>query len=238
MTNLLIIDLETTGLDPKHHRPIELGAIFYSVKHHCTLHQLSTLFPVDQNPAQAVNRIAVDASFAALEQCETLIAVFKKWLVQADYVVAHNAAFDKQWFGQRFLPAITKPWLCTYEDFIWPENPRPTNLVATALNHGVGVSHAHRALTDCQLIAALFDRVEYHRPGQLEALVKQAIARSTEPRVYVIAEVSKQDKDLAKNRGFRWNQYIEHKWVKKLRQSDFEREQPNYPFKVTVQAIA
>ncbi|MGB0563077.1 MAG: 3'-5' exonuclease [Spirulinaceae cyanobacterium] len=237
MTNLLIVDLETTGLDPKQHRPIELGAVFYSVKYACTIHQLSTLFPVDQNPAQTVNHIPVDASFAALEQCQTLLGIFELWVEQADYLVAHNAAFDRQWFGKTLLPKITKPWLCTYEDFIWPENARPSNLITTALNHGIGVNQAHRALSDCQLIAALFDRVEYHRSGQLAELVEQAIARSTEPRVYVIAEVSRADKDLAKQRGFRWCQYVDKKWAKKMRRSDFEREKAKYPFKVMVQPV-
>lgn len=238
MTNLLIIDLETTGLDPTQHRPIELGAVFYSVQHHCVLHQLSTLFPADKNPAQTVNKISVDASFAALDQCDAAIALFSRWVEKADYLVAHNVAFDRQWFGQRFLPAIAKPWLCTYRDFVWPENPRPTNLVATALNHGIGVSHAHRALTDCQLIAALFDRVEYHRPGYLRVLVEQAIARSQEPQIYVIANITKAEKELAKSRGFRWCHYLDQKWVKKMRRSDLEREKAGYPFRVMVQAIA
>ena len=176
MTRLLIVDLETTGLDPQQHHPIELGAVFYSVESACVLHQLSTLLPVTENPAQAVNHIPVGASIAAGSHYQGLIALFQQWVEQTDYLVAHNAAFDRQWFGQGILPAIAQPWLCTYEDFLWPENSRPSNLVTTALNHGIGISQAHRALTDCQLIAALFDRVERHQPGQLAQLVEQAIA--------------------------------------------------------------
>ncbi|MEM8637911.1 MAG: 3'-5' exonuclease [Cyanobacteria bacterium P01_G01_bin.54] len=238
MTNLLIVDLETTGLDPQRHQPIELGAIFYSVEHACTLQQLSTLFPAGQNPAQAVNHISADASCEVLDDCLEMVNLFQQWVERADYLVAHNAAFDRQWFGQKPLPAIAKPWLCTYEDFLWPENPKPSNLITTALNHGIGVSQAHRALTDCQLIATLFDRVEYHQPGQLAQLVEQAIARSTELQVYVIAQVSKAEKDLAKQRGFRWERYLSKKWAKKMRLSDLEQEKADYPFKVQVQEIS
>jgi len=127
------------------------------------------------------------------------------------------------------LPALTKPWLCTYDDFRWPKNKKPRNLGQTALNHGIGVNQAHRALTDCQLIAALFDRVD-----NFEAMLEDAIARSQEPFVYAIAEVSRFRKNQAKSRGFRWNRYIEQKWVKRIRPSELEQEQREYPFKITV----
>ena len=123
-----------------------------------------------ENPAPAINRISPEASCAIFDTSE-IIAIFNQWVEWADYVVAHNAAFDKQWFGQAKLPSIDKPWLCTYDDFIWDKNPKPTSLINTLLNYGMGVRHAHCALTDCQLIAALFDRVA-ETPGQFEAILE------------------------------------------------------------------
>mgnify|MGYP005844401257 CR=1 FL=1 len=227
---LLILDLETTGLDPESDRVIELGAILYSVNHRCALQQLSTLFPVTDNTAEHINRIPAAASQLCISPfLGALIAIFRDWERQADYLVAHNAKFDKQWFGQGVLPVISKPWLCTYDDFRWPKNDKPVNLVQTALNHGIGVNQAHRALTDCQLISALFDRVD-----NFEAVLEDAIARSQEPFVYAIAEVSRFRKNQAKSRGFRWNRYIEQKWVKRIRPSELEQEQRKYPFKIEV----
>lgn len=239
MTNLLIVDLETTGLEPSKDKVVELGGILYSVKHHCVLQQVSTLFPVKENPAQSVNRIPVGASQAIGEkEHKAATEFFYNLLDRSDYIVAHNADFDRQWLtkSERFK-GYNKPWLCTLEDFLWPENPKPTNLVATALNHGIGVSCTHRALTDCQLIAALFDRIEYHQPGKLKELVAQAIERSTEPKIYVIAHVVVEQNDLAKDRGFRWNKYIERKWVKLMRQREYEAEKGEYPFPTTVQKM-
>jgi DNA polymerase III subunit epsilon len=59
--------------------------------------------------------------------------------------------------------------------------------VSLALSHGIGVSSAHRALTDCSLIAALFDRME-----KLEAMIEEA----KRPKALFQAQVSFKDKDL------------------------------------------
>jgi DNA polymerase-3 subunit epsilon len=227
---VLILDLETTGFDPNCDRVIELGAILYSIPHRCTLQQLSTLFPVQANPVESVNHIPAAAAQSVTDaDAYRVVGQFQQWLHRVDYVVAHNASFDKQWFGQGVLPTINKPWLCTYDDFRWPKNDKPRNLVQTALNHGIGVNQAHRALTDCQLIATLFDRVD-----NFEALLGDAIARSQEPFVYAIAQIPRFRKDEAKSRGFRWNQYIEKKWVKRIRRSDLILEQAEYPFHIDV----
>jgi DNA polymerase-3 subunit epsilon len=84
------------------------------------------------------------------------------------------------------------------------------------------------------LIAALFDRVE-----NFEALLLQAIARSQEPKVYVVAQVNYEDRHLAKAKGFRWNQPVQKQWAKKIRESDFREEiaAELLPFEVTILPI-
>jgi DNA polymerase III subunit epsilon len=88
-------------------------------------------------------------------------------------------------------------WLCTLEDFTFPQQTRQgENLVSLALNHGIGVSSAHRALTDCQLIVALFDRMD-----DLEGMINKA----DRPKALYKAQVPYEKKDLAKAAGFKWN---------------------------------
>lgn len=139
----------------------------------------------------------------------------------SDYLIAHNAVFDQQW---GLFDELWQPWLCTYEDFIWPRNPNPTSLVNTALNHGIGVTKAHRALSDCQLIAELFDRTE-----DLQGAFEKAIARSESPVVRVVASVSFEEKELAKNAGFRWIPE-EKLWVKNLKEVDLIVESKDWGF--------
>jgi DNA polymerase-3 subunit epsilon len=232
---LLIVDTETTGLNPPQSSVIELGAILYSVEHRCVLQQMSTLLPVcGDNLAQKINKISAEASRADYE-VSLALALFQQWLNCADYLVAHNAEFDRQWFGYESLPVVAKPWLCTYDDFSWAKVSKPgLSLVNLALEHGIGVSSAHRALTDCQLIAALFDRVE-----NFEALLSKAIARSQEPKVYVVAQVNYEDRHLAKAKGFRWNQLVQKKWAKNIRESELREESAAelLPFEVTIVPI-
>lgn len=229
---LLIVDVETTGTDPDQDQLIEIGAILYSVPHRCSLQQFSTLLPLDgENHAFSVNRIAPDAARAVAPHASAmLVDLLKTWADLADYWVAHNTSFDRPWLERYHIAQPHQAWLCTYDDFRWPLNPKPTSLVTTALNHGIAVTSAHRALTDCQLIAALFDRVE-----PFDALLAAAISLSQEPFVYAIAIVSKADKDLAKSRGFRWMTYIPHKWVKPIKPTLLAHERLLYPFPIHIQ---
>jgi DNA polymerase-3 subunit epsilon len=97
------------------------------------------------------------------------------------------------------------------EDFVFPKQNRPgESLITLALNHGIGVSSAHRALTDCTLIAALFDRV-----ANLEALIEQA----KRPKALFKAEVSYDDRQLAKNAGFKWDG-TGKRWIRRMAQED------------------
>ena len=211
---VLIIDTETTGLDVKHDRVIEIGTILYSVTHRTTLFQFSTLLNASDNAAEHINRIP---EAVLPDICTNTQQIFIDILLQlaqaANYVIAHNATFDKKWFDGSSLPILTnstfKPlkWLCTLEDFTFPKQTRPReNLVSLALNHDIGVSYAHRALTDCQLIAALFDRMD-----NLEEMIQKA----NRPKALYEAKVSYAEKDLAKNAGFKWNQ-VKKIWTRHM----------------------
>lgn len=77
-----------------------------------------------------------------------------------DYFVAHNARFDSG-----VLPEMGAPWLCTYKLAVrlWPELESHSNqFLRYALGLEVEVPeglYAHRALYDCYVTAALFNRI-------------------------------------------------------------------------------
>jgi DNA polymerase III epsilon subunit-like protein len=132
-------------------------------------------------------------------------------VANADYAVAHNAMFDQQ-----FAPAcINIPWLCTYEDFNFAPHKK-SNLVSLALAHGIAVKAAHRALTDCGLIAEIFSKRD-----DLESLIESAVIRSTSPKVWVRALVDFHSKDLAKAARFEWKGESKD-WRKQMKQCDLE----------------
>jgi DNA polymerase-3 subunit epsilon len=218
---LLILDTETTGLDPRCDRCIEIGAVLFDLPRRSVLSQVSLLLPCDQNPAQAVNGIE-PALTQQPQPWQQGLQWFEALLASADLVVAHNAAFDRQWFGIAPLPPIHKPWLCTMEDIRWPaerrlrSNPSVRDL---ALAYSVPVWAAHRALTDCIYLAQVFERC-----SDLEQLVQQGL----EPRRLYRARLSYEERHQAREAGFRWNEPVSGAWSRRLS----EREAALLPFPV------
>jgi len=205
---VLIVDTETTGLEPENAQVIEIGAILYSLRHQTTIQQTSVLLPAQDNPAENINRIK-PAVLATLSPSVTELGMttILKMARMADVIAAHNAEFDRKWFGARgsngiLLPNFVDandsllPWVCTCNDFEWPYQNRPgQSLIELALAHGIGVYANHRALTDCQLLAALFDRM-----GNLQEMFERALR----PKARFVALVSYDNRDLAKQAGFKW----------------------------------
>lgn len=211
LKNVLIVDTETTGLSPADGVCIEVGAILFNVQERAVVSQVSFLMPCLLNPAEDVNGINPSLTAAAPGHGPA-VALLEQLLAQADAVVAHNADFDRQWFGLGVLPAVELPWICTMNDVRWPKvkKARP-GVTAVALAYGVPVWAAHRALTDCIYLAQVFERCP-----DLEGLLQAA----REPRVLYRAVVSYDDRQVVKDAGFSWNVDGRRMWTKKLSESE------------------
>jgi len=123
---------------------------------------------------------------------------------------------------------VSHPWLCTMEDVRWPAErqlrARPS-VRDLALAYGIPVWAAHRALTDCIYLAEVFQRCDD---------LEQLIAQGLEPRRLVRARVSFDDRHLAREAGFRWNDPVKGAWTRRLT----HREETELPFAVVpVEAV-
>jgi DNA polymerase-3 subunit epsilon len=220
VSTLLILDTETTGLDPQANSCLEVGVVLFDLPSRQVLAQQSFLLPVAENPAEPINRIPAAATNRP-QPWQAALVYFETLLAAADVVVAHNAAFDRQWFGHGLLPAITKPWLCSMEEMRWPPErqlrARPS-VRDLALAYEIPVWAAHRALTDCIYLAEVFRRCE-----DLEELVRLGL----EPRALFKAQVSYDQRHLAREAGFRWNDPVAGAWTRRL--SDREAEALDFP---------
>ena len=200
-SSLLLLDVETTGLDPRQHDTCEIGAVLFSVRHRAAITQLSFLLPVAANPAQDLNGIDPALTLEPQPEAETR-SLFLAMLAAADALVAHNAAFDRGWIdawliaaGIDTTAAQGKPWICTCEGISWPGLKPNPSLAALALAHGIPVWAAHRALTDCIYLAQILERA----PD-----LEQRLAEGLLPRHLVAADLPFARKDEAKAAGFRW----------------------------------
>lgn len=219
-TNLLILDLETTGLHPGQDHCIELAAVLFSVPLRTTLSQMSILFPVEENQAERINGISPAAS-QQRQPWDQALELFGAMAQHADAAVAHNVAFDRPWFGTPPLPPLSLPWICTCDDVVWPLRlnlkPKPS-LRDLALAHEIPVWAAHRALTDCTYLAQVFSRCT-----DLEGLLQEA----RQPRQLYRAKVSYEQRHLAKRAGFHWNSLVPNAWARRL--STAQRERLTFP---------
>ncbi len=214
--NILILDTETTGFDNKNDDCLEVGSILFNVKSRSVLAQQSFLLPVEINNAEKINNIPAEITRLPQPLSEA-IKYFESLVRVSDVIVAHNAEFDMKWFGINKLPLIEKRWICSMDDITWPADrqlkTRPS-VRDLALAYGVPVWNAHRALTDCIYLAEVFKRCT-----ELEKL----LIRALEPKVLLRAEISYEDRYLAKNAGFKWNDAIKGAWSRKMSRRDMEK---------------
>lgn len=202
----LLLDIETTGVDPAVDQIIELGVILYSVEARSTLFQFSGLLPATKkNDAHHVNGISAAACNEAASLGLNTMALARRLFYAADIIVGHNCIdFDRKFLSPEWNE---KPWVCTKTDVVWPKQIKQgDSLVNIALAHGIGVASAHRALTDCQLIAALFDRMD-----DLPSILTMAMR----PKAVMVASVSFKDRHLARDTGFTWDADSKH-WTRRM----------------------
>ena len=123
-TKFLVIDTETTGVQPETDRVVEVAAV--AVKGNrlkVAFHSLiDPLMPIPPE-ASGVHGIA-DWHVEGKPTFETIWPNLQALIDRADVLVAHNAPFDRA-----FLPPIDKPWLDTLRlaRHLWPKAPNHQN---------------------------------------------------------------------------------------------------------------
>lgn len=147
---------------------------------------------------------------------------------KADYVCAHNGnAFDKILFeaecSRLGLLAPPKHWIDTRYDVPYPERIKTTKLSYLCAEHGFVNSGAHRALFDVQSMLRVLFMYDFD----------EVVRRSLEPTVCLLANVSFQERNLAKDRGFVWNPESK-RWFKMVKESEVAREKENARFDIDI----
>ena len=229
MTALVIVDTETTGLDPERHQLLEVGAVLFDCVTGTVVEAGSWLIAgPDDNPIEVLNGIP-NAVLHDGWRCPRLevvqivqtLAELGAQVRGQSYYLAHNAAFDRRW-----LPELTdRGWICTLTDVRWPRLFKGSGSqleIATA--YGVAVQSAHRALSDCLTMAEVLRRLH-----EAEGGLEEWLAEATEDKVTVQALVSYAKREQAKSRGFRWDPNRKAWWVK-VGASKLEAYQEQLPF--------
>lgn len=231
LENVLIVDTETTDLDPRQGALIEVGAVLFSLQHVCMIECYSALIESDApNPVESINHIPEGAYTEWGMGAPTVWERVSAMAIDCQAIVAHNADFDRDWLrAQPGTDALTRmPWIDTCYGVTWPLQGREgSSLINLAFDHGLGVVAPHRALSDCLLIARLLEQC--HRMGRdVEAILQ----RGLRPMGVFEADVPYARRQEAKDTGFKWKKFFNRDkqgWVRKLAIEDADPERFGFP---------
>lgn len=224
----IILDTETTGLDPRTDQIIELAMLAFeydSRSQVCRVVDRYQCFadPGRPIPPEVTKLTGISDEMVAghaidLEAVERLVA-------SAVIVVAHNAGFDRR-FAERLHPVFAnKHWACSLADVPWA-SAGIGSAKLDYLSMRFGMFHeAHRAIADCEMLLEILARP---LPGTEEPALKVLLETARQPTWRLWALDSPYDlKDRLKARGYRWGDGADGNpkcWFRDVPEADLEAE--------------
>lgn len=221
---ILGIDFETTGLDENQDVVTEIGAVLWDWENKMPVRIMDELLAIPDNIK--LNPVLVEMNGISGE----LLVEFGKDPVEefrklnemgekADYLMAHNAGFDKKFYEASIKetggqPALSeKIWLDSSADVKYPVSIKTRKLGFLAAEHGFLNPFAHRAVFD---VLTMF-RVA----GDYD--IKEIIKCASEQKYELKAKVTFNEKQKARDLGFRWN-VEDRSWIKIVGESELRDE--------------
>ncbi len=256
---ILLTDTETSSLSyAEGGRVVEVAAALFDTRYASVIESFSCLIQHETNEAESFNGIPAELiAKQGLEPGEVWER-FLRLAVDAECYVAHNASFDQgfvassvvavgwdSWPELRELWDPYKPWVCTMSDVKWPGTRKSHSLVQLALSLGLGVSSAHRAMTDVDTMARCLTRAQEimlhsaigaefafggsNLPANLDML-EPLIRLGMRPKKRFVARVPFEMNHLLKQHGFTFTDKPRKEWFRRMPPEEAEK----LPFRVVV----
>ena len=206
LKNGLIVDVETTGLDFSKDEIIELAMVPFSYSLDGRIFEVKPNFQALQQPSQPITEEITKITGIPNEMVAGRSINFeavKPIVSSSDFIIAHNASFDRR-FLEKFCDAfILKPWGCTFKEIPWKEEGFDGAKLGYLANSFGFFFDAHRAYDDCQ---ATLEILSKPLPKAGVSVFGMLLKNARETTYRVWAENSPFDfKDLLKARGYRWS---------------------------------
>ena len=224
-TKICFLDLETTGLDKKEDKIIELavkiaaidkqkGELISILNEYQSFEDPRT--PIDKKVTQ-INGITNEMVKGHSIDWEAVSGI----LNEADIIVAHNAGFDRA-FMDRYLPlSRDKIWACSVNDIDWVNkgfNGRGQELLC--IWHGFHFD-SHRAMSD---VDALIYLVTHQFQDDVGRYILELLQNAYKPFYHLKIPFGYDEakKDKAKANKYRWDKTVWSKILKDSNQIDEE----------------
>jgi DNA polymerase-3 subunit epsilon len=222
---VLGLDFESTGVDVKTARVIEIGAVLWETDLKMPVAMLSDFVYADDYDAEAIKKSGDESHGIPLEVLQqrgieprTAFSLLLSFMEQAQYVVGHNVReYDfpllSEELGRAGLAVPKCKLIDTMGDLPFPKNIKGRGLEYLSAKHGFVNPFPHRAVTDVLSTLKLFSMYEF---SEVEKIAKA-------PNITIRAKVSFDHKEKAKARGYRWDG-DKKIWVKTIKDFQLEEE--------------
>jgi DNA polymerase-3 subunit epsilon len=203
---IIVLDTETTGLDPRSEKIIELAMLSVLV-------DTATGLPVGPVtvyesfedpgrpiPPQITEITGIDDSMVQGQRIDD--AAVTALVEQADLIVAHNAGFDRPFVEARLPVFARKAWNCSFAGIDWKKEGSGSAKLEFLASERGWFYDAHRAQVDCHaLLQVLSSPLADGKTG-----LTRLLDGAGKTRFKLRATGAPFDaKDKLKSRGYRWD---------------------------------
>lgn len=213
MTLILGVDVETTGLDSAKDEVIELGYALWDWNKRKPIVCGSFLIQPSAPLTEEIKLVTGidDGDFNFQNEFRLSWEKFLQVEKYADYLMAHNATFDRS-FVEKSLSSldmrpVDKIWIDTLVDIDFDkQKSKYKNLTYLSATHGFVNPFPHRALFD---VLSMLKVASNYDLGPM-------VLSAASPLILVNALVDFNGRDEAKKAGFIWNP-VDKKWEMRIK---------------------
>jgi DNA polymerase III subunit epsilon len=148
-----IVDVETTGFSPEYDEIIEICIILFHFNRETgIIGKVLDEYVGLREPACGIRPGAARVNGITLADVQGKDLDYLKVsaiLEQAEFIIAHNASFDRGFLVRLFPQVADKTWFCSMSGINWRGKGFPNRRLQDLLScHGISPGKAHRARDD------------------------------------------------------------------------------------------